>query len=400
MTPFDIVIVGGGTVGLSLACGLQNSSLRIALLEQRAEDDQPLAIEPLLRVCAINPASERLFRHLDVWNDIITQRVSPYRTMEVWERDSFARINFRADDYGYTHLGHIIENEVVQRALWKKAQQSSDITLFSATSLKQIAWGENEAFITLNDDRQLSTKLVVGADGAESWLRKQADIPVTFRDYQHHALVATIRCAEPHGDCARQIFYGDAILAFLPLWQEDLCSIVWALPAEEAQRLQQLDEKSFNQALSIAFDNRLGLCSLESERLCLPLTARYARNFAKHRLALVGDAAHTIHPLAGQGVNLGLMDVIELITEIKRLRKQGKDIGSYMYLRSYERSRKYGAVSMLAAMQGLRSVFAGTHPVKKLLRDVGLTLTDRLPLAKSMLVSKAIGIDELPEWLT
>lgn len=163
--------------------------------------------------------------------------------------------------------------------------------------------------------------------------------------------------------------------------------------------MQEADEATFNQALNIAFDNGLGLCQLESAREVFPLTGRYARQFAAHRLVLVGDAAHTIHPLAGQGVNLGFMDAAELIDELKRLHAQGKDIGQHLYLRRYERSRKHSAALMLAGMQGFREMFSGSHPAKKLLRDVGLKLADTLPGVKPQLIRQAMGLNDLPAWL-
>ena len=294
---------------------------------------------------------------LDVWREIVAQRASCYHGMEVWDKDSFGRISFDDQSMGFSHLGHIIENAVVHHALWQKAQRCADVTLLAPAQLQQVAWGENEAFLSLQDGSMLTARLVVGADGANSWLRNKADIPLTFWDYRHHALVATIRTTEPHQAVARQAFHGEGILAFLPLSDPHLCSIVWSLSPEEAQRMQQADAAAFNQALNIAFDNRLGLCQLESDRQVFPLTGRYARQFAAHRLALVGDAAHTIHPLAGQGVNLGFMDAAELIDELKRLHAQGKDIGQHLYLRRYERSRKHSAALMLAGMQVPRNVF-------------------------------------------
>lgn len=399
MQSVDVAIVGGGMVGLAVACGLQGSGLRVAVLEQRVP--KPLAADapPQLRVSAINAASEKLLTRLGVWQDILSRRASCYHGMEVWDKDSFGHISFDDQSMGYSHLGHIVENSVIHYALWNKAQQSSDITLLAPAELQQVAWGENETFLTLKDGSMLTARLVIGADGANSWLRNKADIPLTFWDYQHHALVATIRTEEPHDAVARQVFHGEGILAFLPLSDPHLCSIVWSLSPEEAQRMQQASEDEFNRALNIAFDNRLGLCKVESARQVFPLTGRYARQFAAHRLALVGDAAHTIHPLAGQGVNLGFMDAAELIAELKRLHRQGKDIGQYIYLRRYERSRKHSAALMLAGMQGFRDLFSGTNPVKKLLRDIGLKLADTLPGVKPQLIRQAMGLNDLPEWL-
>ncbi|RZF12265.1 FAD-dependent 2-octaprenylphenol hydroxylase [Serratia marcescens] len=399
MQSFDVIIAGGGMVGLALACGLQGSGLRVAVLEQRQPEMAPPSEQPALRVSAINAASERLLQHIGVWDDILQLRASAYNAMEVWDRDSFGKIAFRGDECGFSHLGHIIENTVIQQALWKRAESLSDITLITPAALKQVAWGENDAFVTLEDGRMLSARLVIGADGAQSWLRQHADIPLTFWDYRHHALVATVRTEEPHQATARQIFHGDGILAFLPFSDPYLSSIVWSVTPEEAERLKRLEPAQFNRELAMTFDMRLGACSLESERLAFPLTGRYARSFAAHRLALVGDAAHTVHPLAGQGVNLGFMDAAELISELRRLQRQGKDIGQHLYLRRYERRRKHGAAVMQASMQGFRELFDGNHPAKKLLRDVGLRLADSLPGVKPKLVRQAMGLNDLPEWL-
>ncbi|EHX62168.1 ubiquinone biosynthesis hydroxylase, UbiH/UbiF/VisC/COQ6 family protein [Escherichia coli DEC13D] len=399
MQSVDVAIVGGGMVGLAVACGLQGSGLRVAVLEQRVPEPLAADAPPQLRVSAINAASEKLLTRLGVWQDILSRRASCYHGMEVWDKDSFGHISFDDQSMGYSHLGHIVENSVIHYALWNKAQQSSDITLLAPAELQQVAWGENETFLTLKDGSMLTARLVIGADGANSWLRNKADIPLTFWDYQHHALVVTIRTEEPHDAVARQVFHGEGILAFLPLSDPHLCSIVWSLSPEEAQRMQQASEDEFNRALNIAFDNRLGLCKVESARQVFPLTGRYARQFAAHRLVLVGDAAHTIHPLAGQGVNLGFMDAAELIAELKRLHRQGKDIGQYIYLRRYERSRKHSAALMLAGMQGFRDLFSDTNPAKKLLRDIGLKLADTLPGVKPQLIRQAMGLNDLPEWL-
>ena len=399
MQSFDVVIAGGGMVGLAVACGLQGSGLKVAVLEQTPPRAPDMQAAPAIRVSAINLASERLLSHLGVWQDILAMRASAYHGMEVWEKDSFGHIRFDERPQGIASLGHIVENQVIHHALWQRASQCSDIQLIAPAQLQQVAFGDNEAFVTLQDGTMLTARLLVAADGANSWLRNKADIPLVFRDYQHHALVANIRTDQPHGSVARQIFYPEGILAFLPLQDPHLSSIVWSCDPQQASRAQGMTEDQFNQQLAVAFDMKLGRCQLESDRKTFPLTARYARQFAAHRLALVGDAAHTIHPLAGQGVNLGFMDAAELIGEIRRLQQQGKDIGQYLYLRRYERSRKHSAALMLASMQGFRDLFAGSNPARKLLRDIGLKLADTLPGVKPQLLKQAMGLHDLPDWL-
>ncbi|WP_336988995.1 FAD-dependent 2-octaprenylphenol hydroxylase [Aeromonas hydrophila] len=396
MQNVDVVIVGGGMVGLGLAAALKGSALKVAVVEGQLPASE-LDEAPDNRVSALSLASQRILQQVGAWRGIEARRLQPYVQMEVWEQDSFGRIAFDAASLRQPELGHIVENRVIQLALLEVILDGDNIQLLSPARASSLQSGEAGSLLLLEDGRALSAKLVVAADGAHSWVRRQADIPLTSWDYGHHALVATVRCAEPHEAVARQIFTPEGPLAFLPLWQPDLCSIVWSVPAKRAEALCQCDEEQFNRQLTTAFDGRLGLCKVEGARSAIPLTARYARDFARERLVLVGDAAHTIHPLAGQGVNLGLLDAAALAEQILRNQAAGKDIGRLANLRGYERWRKSEAASMLAAMEGLKRLFAGANPLKKLVRGAGLCAFDLLTALKQSVIRAAMGLEgELP----
>ncbi|MDY4279766.1 MAG: FAD-dependent monooxygenase [[Pasteurella] mairii] len=393
MKTFDITIIGGGMVGLALAAGLAQESapypLKIAVIE--GFPPQTPREQITCRVSALNLASQTLLEQLGVWQTLLDWRATMYDQMQVWEKDSFAKIQFDTQGLGVSHLGHIVENHLIQQALWQQVMVQKNVEIITALP-QTLGITENNAILALDNGQMLSSQLIVGADGANSWVRKQANIPLIFRDYGHHALVCNVETAEPHQHCARQIFSHDSILAFLPLHEENLCSIVWSQSPDQAQAMKDCDEQTFNRHVTVAFDHRLGLCQVKGERKTIPLTARYARNFAQPRIALVGDAAHTIHPLAGLGVNLGLQDVVSLWQEIRQNQQRGVDLGEYRYLRHYERWRKTEAVKMLVAMQGLKDLFAGDHPVKKLLRGIGLSATNQLNLVKEQLIKQALGI--------
>ncbi len=389
MKTFDLVIVGGGMVGLALAASLRKAPLRIAVIESFPPQTSTEQITN--RVSALNLASQNLLTELGVWSNLTAIRATAYNDMEVWEKDSFAKIEFSGKNLGLTHLGHIVENHLIQHTLWQNVLSQKNAEILTALP-QTIAVTDSNAIMTLNNGHMLSAKLIVGADGANSWVRKQADIPLVFRDYGHHALVCNVETEEPHQNTARQIFTGESILAFLPLHNANLCSIVWSQPPKQAEYLTQCTEEEFNKALTVAFDGKLGLCQVKSARHSIPLTARYARDFAKKRIALVGDAAHTIHPLAGLGVNLGFQDVISLTQEIEKNLSMNVDIGEYRYLRHYERWRKTEAVKMLVAMQGLKDLFNGSNPIKKLVRGIGLSATNQLTPLKEQLIKQALGV--------
>lgn len=397
MQSYDIAVVGGGMVGLAFAAALKGSTLKVVVIEGN-EIDRELGDKPDLRVSALSRASQNILQNLDAWHGIETRRKQAYSAMQVWDRDGFGCIDFDGSALMTDTLGHLVENKVIQLALLEQIDKAENITLLTGTKIGKLSRNGEAAWLTLDGQDPVYAKLIVGADGANSWTRQQVNIPLVSWDYNHSAIVANIRTAEPHQNCARQIFNPEGPLAFLPLWQPDLSSIVWSLPPERAEALLAMNETEFNKALTVAFDGRLGVCQVEGARQSFPLKMRYARSFADERVALIGDAAHTIHPLAGQGVNLGLLDAASLAQCVLANHQQQKDIGAHRNLREFERWRKAEAAVMISSMEGLKRLFSGGHPAKRLFRDVGLTLSNMLPGVKQQFIKRAMGLDgELPE---
>jgi 2-octaprenylphenol hydroxylase len=389
---FDLVIVGGGIVGLTLA-GLvaQATSLRVAIIDPNTPDPTIAAEQGIQRVSALNLASEALLQRLGVWHTL-AMSAAPYRQLLVWQSVGCGQLAISSRTFNLPQLGHIVDNRQLRQALWQQSQQQPGITLLAPERVQAVVWQESLACLTLERGAVLTTRLVIAADGRDSWVRQQADIPVTFYDYPQQALVATIKTAQPHQATAYQWFHEDAVLALLPLADPHHCSIVWSLPSWMATALVTDSPARFNAQLSAASDRRLGDCQLVGARHCFPVSARYAQQFAGHRVALVGDAAHTLHPLAGQGLNLGLADVALLATELQRRQATGQAVGSYRSLRRFERQRKYEAAKLLAVTHGLQQLFAGQHPLKRWLRGTGLQVVDRLTPLKAYLVRQASGI--------
>jgi len=425
MQKFDILIVGGGMVGLTLALALRqhhnNEPLKIAIVDTQ----QPTALDEQaeLRVSAINLASQHIFANLGVWNDIKTSRLQSYQHMHIWDKDGYGQLNFDHSDVNEKDLGWIIENKVIRNALWQKAQADDGIHFFTEQALTNISMGENEVFASFENGAPILANLVVGADGANSWVRKQIDMPITFQDYDHHALVATVECEQGHNNTAWQVFLAEGPLAFLPLFspnsaphfednieasgknkvEAQQCSIVWSTTPDEAQRLQALSNEDFSKEITAASDGKLGKITLKSERVSFPLTMRLAHEFVKNKVVLVGDAAHTIHPLAGQGVNLGLLDAASLAQTLTLQLEQEKDLADPVALNEYSRWRKSEATEMITAMAAIKTLFSKkpfqipTTP-SKLIRGLGLSILDNFTPAKNVMIKQALGFKaHLPE---
>ncbi len=393
---YDVIVVGGGMVGLATAAAIGRAGCRVAVLDSGAapapfDPDRPLQA----RVVALNRASEALLTRLHAWPRIQQWRCTPYSHMRVWDAGGHGEIHFSATELGQPNLGHIVENDVVQRALWEAVQGRDNVDWLGEAPLQRFAVDTREAIVTLDDGRVLTAPLLVGADGARSRVREAAGIAVRERDYGQRAIVAVVRIERHHDFTAWQRFLPHGVLAFLPL-PEGHSAIVWSLRAALAEDMLALDDEAFRAALTDAAEARLGEVLWAGPRQSFPLVGRQARQYVKPRIALVGDAAHTIHPLAGQGVNLGFLDAAQLAEVVGAARR---DLGSLAVLRRYERARAADNGLMLRLMEAFQAVFVNDLPPLAWLRNAGLSVADRLPPLKRLLMAVALGTADpaLPE---
>ena len=395
---YDLIIAGGGMVGSTLACALSDADFKIALLESAPLERIRPGEETDLRVSAVNRASQRIFAALGAWSDMTAWRVSPFRDMRVWDAGGFGQIHFDSATLGEPLLGWIIENRVIQYALLERARQLPAVDLLCPAAL-ETAWSEDAGHwrVRLTDRREFTTRLLVGADGAQSKVRELAEIDTRGWSYHQKALVANVRTAEPHQETAWQRFLPTGPLAFLPL-HDGRCSIVWSTTPEQADQLLALDEYNFAQALTEAFERRLGEIVQVGPRGAFPLRLQHARAYVKPGLALIGDAAHVVHPLAGQGVNLGLLDAATLAEVLLDGLAAGHEVGALRVLRCYERWRKSDNLPMLGIMDGFKRLFGNSLPPVRLLRNLGLNLTDAAGPLKNAMARRAMGLEgDLPK---
>ncbi|CCQ11288.1 2-octaprenyl-3-methyl-6-methoxy-1,4-benzoquinol hydroxylase [Pseudoalteromonas luteoviolacea B = ATCC 29581] len=386
MQQVQVCIVGGGCVGLAAALGLAKQGIRVAVVD-RGGEPQPLGEQYETRVSAISLASQQLFDRLGVWEKIKSLRAAPYHFMDVRDQDSEGKIAFNAADLELSELGHIIENEAIRLALYDALSKHPDATMLFNTQYTAVHQTDTDVLVTLDSGMPLMAKLLIAADGANSGLRKQFNMPITFWDYDHHAIVATVKTQQIHAQTARQVFLPTGPLAFLPLHDAHSHSIVWSTSPEHAKTLMAMDDSTFSKAIHQAIDGQCGLCEVQSERAVLPLTMRYAKQWVNGKVVLMGDAAHTIHPLAGLGMNLGLKDAALLI---ELLSQSNDTFANTKTLREYERRRKLDAQKHIAMMQGLKTLFEGNNPLKKLIRGVGLSMVDKLGPIKDLFAKQAI----------
>lgn len=398
---YDVVIIGAGIAGSSLAAALSGQGFSIAVVEAQSLERGSLPQDRTLqsfdsRVSALTPKSIALLKGLGAWDAVSSYRHCPYGHMTVWDAEGTGRIEFDCEELDVPALGHIVENRAIVHSLLGLLEKLSDVTSLSPCRLDSCEREDSGAMrLQLDDGSELKAGLVVGADGALSRVREMMDFQTREWDYGHRAIVATVQVAEPHRGTALQRFLPSGPLAFLPLPGTDeahFCSIVWSVKDGLAEELLALEDGNFCKALDRAFESNLGGVIGSSPRFAFPLRQRHAVEYIQPGVALVADAAHTIHPLAGQGINLGLQDVGVLAEELISAQARGIRPGQAEVLSRYQRRRKGENLLMMGAMDGFKRLFEQQALPIRWLRNAGMRGVGQLAPLKQRLMRHAMGI--------
>ena len=383
----DVAIVGGGPVGASVARALAPTGLSVALVEPRAPRPLPATTFDQ-RVYALNGHSRRFLSRCGVWQRLLPERIAPVREMRVFGDDA-SKIEFSAYRSGVPELAAIVEEANLQQALRSTLSTQANLTMLAGVECTHAHWDAACATLSLSDGAQIETHLVVAADGAESALRGAAGIATRVHEYGQTGIVANFRAGQPHRDTAYQWFLSKGVLALLPLPGNHV-SMVWSAPDDRAQELLAASGEELARAVELASMSMLGRLEPVSAAAGFSLRRMRAARLVAPRLALVGDTAHNVHPLAGQGLNLGFADA-EVLADVLVARGMESDCGAYSLLRRFERSRREDLLAMEMVTEGLQMLFDGNLPGVKRLRNAGLRLANRISPIKRLLVKRAMG---------
>ena len=385
MQQFDLIIVGGGLAGASLALALRNSRLRIALVESQSPR-RPDGWDA--RIYAVSPANIEFLDSIGAWRHLDSDRICPIRSMEVFG-DAGGALSFSAYETGVPQLGAILESSLMACEFWESAKRQSNLTLFCPARPEAIEFRHDAAVLRLADGSSLAAPLLVGADGRDSWVRQSAGLAAINTPYGEKGVVANFATEKSHRNCAFQWFQDDGVLAYLPL-PGNRISIVWSTPDAHADELCALPADLFCERVAEAGGRMLGGLELLTPPAAFPLRLMRVPQTVAPRLALVGDAAHGIHPLSGHGINLGFQDA-RVLAELLAAAQPWQDIGEERFLQRYQRARREETVLMQSTTDGLRRLFRESTPGLRPLRNFGLSLTNGLPFIKNALVRYALG---------
>lgn len=383
---FDIVIVGGGLVGASLALSLRNSGLKLALVEARNYQHETEGWDS--RIYAISPGSADFLARCGGWGKMDHARVNPVREMRIFGDDAVSELRFDSADAGLAELAYIVESRNLLHGLMQEIASQENLQIISPSTGHGMLWEEGRIELDLGE-KKLHSRLIVGADGAKSWLRAQAGFEVSPMPYHQTSIVANFECEKPHHDIAWQWFKKDGILALLPM-PGNRVSLVWSVWAEKAKRLLAEPHDRFCELVAQESAHTLGELKLITPPAGFPLRLLRLDTLVKPRVALIGDAAHNTHPLAGQGVNLGFRDAREL-SGVLLGRGPQQDCGDYHLLRRFDRARREDILSMQTTTDVLQKLFNNEIPGLSLLRNMGLRMVERQGWIKNALIQHALA---------
>ena len=391
----DVVIGGAGIAGLALALGLADAGMSVHVVERGARPKLPDTDSGLAgwdaRVSALTAASTSLLDHLGVWDDIAQVRVGPYQQMSVWDAEGTGHINFSAAQLGASTLGHIVENRLIINALLAGVDRRKRITVSWDDGVSAVDVADGAVNARLASGAKIEASLLVGADGGRSTIRELVSLPVRAWSYDQHAIVGTVELEASHEDTCYQAFLSTGPLALLPLADKALCSIVWSLDNDIWENLMSASDDDFVAQINRALGPNCPEVLAVGPRAAFPLHQCHAVDYIARRVALVGDAAHAIHPLAGQGINLGLKDVAALAGELEQAWSSAMDVGSSEALKRFQRVRKTDNLAMMAAMEGFKRGFGSVNPAVRVLRNLGLNWVNQAGWLRDWFARQAVS---------
>ncbi len=387
---YDVIVVGGGMVGAAAACCLGGSQLKVAVIEKNMPEAFKAEQPHDIRVSALSIGSKNILEMVGAWQGVISRRYCPYQRMRVWEAEGDTEFNSR--DIQHDELGYIVENRITQLAFLERLNEFDNIDLLCPVEIAKIEYKPDQTLVSLSDGQQLSCQLIVAADGGFSKVRQAVGIGVTSWDYQQHAMVIYVETDYPQQDITWQRFVPSGPQAFLPL-TDNFGSIVWYNSPDEVRRLSQLSDQELLQELSDTFPDTLGDIKRVINCASFPLKRQHAQAYIKKGVALIGDAAHMINPLAGQGVNIGLLDAAALAQVLVEANQQGQDIGSESVLKRYESMRRNENLKMMTLMDVFYRVFSNRITPLRFFRNLGLGLAERVVPAKNKVMRYAMGLE-------
>lgn len=393
----EVIIIGGGIAGNTIAGLLGSKGIECIIIEAGKGEGSRIDERVDPRALAITIASRQILQGFDLWRRIPEARIGRFRRMQVWDENGSGDISFDSADLSQPLLGYIIEQSILQQTLVNVLNYIPAVKVLTESTPEALSWDDAGVTVQLNGQRRLRARLVVAADGVHSRTRELGGIAYHTHDYRQTALACVVKTALPHGDVARQRFLKDGPLAFLPMFAEDQCGIVWSTSPAHAQQLLEMAANEFNGSLGKAFAHKVGEIVESGPRGSFPLRRAQAERYCKERLVLIGDAAHCVHPLAGQGANLGLLDAASLAQVLLDAKERGKDFARLPTLRRYERWRKGENRMMMMVLEGFKYLFENQTGPIPLLRNAGLDLFDTVTPLKHWIMRRAMGLEgDLP----